>query len=131
MAKFYSSKMYFLSSLKRLEDVPETSRGSKAKSFFVEMKKTLSEVHFNQVMKALQGYKASDDLQALLEATTFLSEDRCTHSLLRGGCSARPLEHLLRNPGDHLWTQETQETQTQRGCSPDPQEEQTDSVSPA
>lgn len=88
--------------LSKLETVPETSSGSKAKSFLVEMKQTLSQVNFNQVMKALQSYKTSDDLPALLGATTFLSEDSSTHSLLRGGCATLQLQRLLRNPGERL-----------------------------
>ncbi|XP_075902006.1 regulator of telomere elongation helicase 1 isoform X1 [Nelusetta ayraudi] len=68
------------------EDVSQESGESKAKSFLAEMKKTLSQVNFNLVVRALQSYKTSDDLQALLTATAFLSEDGSTHSLLQGIC---------------------------------------------
>lgn len=70
------------------EEVSQESGESKAKSFLAEMKKTLSQVNFNLVVRALQSYKTSDDLQALLTATAFLSEDGSAHSLLRGWCSA-------------------------------------------
>lgn len=83
-----------------LEDVSEESSESKARSFLAEMKKTLSQVNFNQVVHALQSYKASDDLQALLAATAFLSEDGSTHSLLRGWWPALQLQCLGRKPGE-------------------------------
>lgn len=82
----------FLQQSSKLEVV---SGGSRVKTFLVEIKNTLSQVNFNQVMQALQSYKASDDLQALLAATAFLSEERSNHNLLRGGCSYRcPGERL-------------------------------------
>lgn len=82
------------------EDVSEESGESKAKSFLAEMKKTLSQVNFNLVVHALQSYKASDDLQALLTATAFLSEDGSTHRLLRGWWSAPQPQCLTRKPGE-------------------------------
>lgn len=81
-------------------EVSEESNESKAKSFLAEMKKTLSQVNFNQVVHALQSYKTSDDLQGLLAATAFLSEDGSTHSLLRGWWAAPRLACLIRRPGE-------------------------------
>lgn len=82
------------------EDVSQESGESKAKSFLAEMKKTLSQVNFNLVVRALQSYKTSDDLQALLTATAFLSEDGSTHSLLQGWWSAPQPQGLIRKPGE-------------------------------
>lgn len=82
------------------EEVSQESGESKAKSFLAEMKKTLSQVNFNLVVRALQSYKTSDDLQALLTATAFLSEDGSSHSLLRGWCSAPQPQGLTRKPGE-------------------------------
>uniref|UniRef100_A0A671VTF0 Regulator of telomere elongation helicase 1 n=1 Tax=Sparus aurata TaxID=8175 RepID=A0A671VTF0_SPAAU len=57
---------------------------SRAKTFLAEMKKSLSQVTFECIVQALQTYKKSDNLDALLTKTTVLSEDANTHSLLRG-----------------------------------------------
>lgn len=77
-----------MKNLPKSEEVPDTSGWSRAKSFLMEMKKSLSQVNFTQVMVALQKYKTTDDIQALLEATTFVSEDRSTRGLLQGGWPA-------------------------------------------
>uniref|UniRef100_A0A671VSG6 Regulator of telomere elongation helicase 1 n=1 Tax=Sparus aurata TaxID=8175 RepID=A0A671VSG6_SPAAU len=62
----------------------EENKDSRAKTFLAEMKKSLSQVTFECIVQALQTYKKSDNLDALLTKTTVLSEDANTHSLLRG-----------------------------------------------
>uniref|UniRef100_A0A665WG27 Regulator of telomere elongation helicase 1 n=1 Tax=Echeneis naucrates TaxID=173247 RepID=A0A665WG27_ECHNA len=49
-----------------------------------KMKKSLSQVNFDRIIQALQSYKKTDDVDLLLTETTVLTEDRNTHSLLRG-----------------------------------------------
>uniref|UniRef100_A0A3B4BKS9 Regulator of telomere elongation helicase 1 n=1 Tax=Periophthalmus magnuspinnatus TaxID=409849 RepID=A0A3B4BKS9_9GOBI len=41
-------------------------KASRAKGFLAEMKKTLSQVHFERIIQALQTYKKTDDLDTLL-----------------------------------------------------------------
>lgn len=67
----------------------EENKDSRAKTFLAEMKKSLSQVTFECIVQALQTYKKSDNLDALLTKTTVLSEDANTHSLLRGKSSAQ------------------------------------------
>uniref|UniRef100_A0A3Q3K5R3 Regulator of telomere elongation helicase 1 n=1 Tax=Monopterus albus TaxID=43700 RepID=A0A3Q3K5R3_MONAL len=55
-----------------------------AKTFLAEMKKSLSEVNFDRIIRALQTYKKTDNLDVLLTETAVLTEDTNTHSLLRG-----------------------------------------------
>uniref|UniRef100_A0A674NQG1 Regulator of telomere elongation helicase 1 n=1 Tax=Takifugu rubripes TaxID=31033 RepID=A0A674NQG1_TAKRU len=55
-----------------------------AKSFLGEMKKSLSQVNFDQIIVALQSYKTTDSLEALLSTTSVLTEDANTHNLFRG-----------------------------------------------
>ncbi|KAJ0036143.1 hypothetical protein NQD34_004820 [Periophthalmus magnuspinnatus] len=57
---------------------------SRAKGFLAEMKKTLSQVHFERIIQALQTYKKTDDLDTLLVETSVLAEDANTHTLLCG-----------------------------------------------
>uniref|UniRef100_A0A665WFB9 Regulator of telomere elongation helicase 1 n=1 Tax=Echeneis naucrates TaxID=173247 RepID=A0A665WFB9_ECHNA len=59
-------------------------KASKIKMFLAEMKKSLSQVNFDRIIQALQSYKKTDDVDLLLTETTVLTEDRNTHSLLRG-----------------------------------------------
>lgn len=76
-----------LSTLKKknnLEDVSVESKTNKAKTFLGEMKKSLSQVNFDQIIVALQSYKTTDSLEALLSKTLVLTEDANTHSLFRG-----------------------------------------------
>lgn len=60
------------------------SKTNKAKSFLGEMKKSLSQVNFDQIIVALQSYKTTDSLEALLSKTSVLTEDANTHNLFRG-----------------------------------------------
>lgn len=60
------------------------SKRNKAKSFLSEMKKSLSQVTFEQIVTALQSYKTSDSLEVLLSKMTVLTEDANTHGLFRG-----------------------------------------------
>lgn len=62
----------------------ERKRG-KAKAFLSEMKKSLSQVTFEQIVTALQSYKTSDSLETLLSKMAVLTEDANTHGLFRGG----------------------------------------------
>ncbi|XP_070696234.1 regulator of telomere elongation helicase 1 [Pempheris klunzingeri] len=66
------------------EDVPEEGKASRAKNFLAEMKKSLSQVTFDNIVQALQTYKKTDNMDALLTETAVLTEDANTHSLLRG-----------------------------------------------
>ncbi|KAG7521076.1 regulator of telomere elongation helicase 1 isoform X1 [Solea senegalensis] len=67
-----------------LEDVSAEGKASRAKIFLADMKKSLSQVNFERIVQALQTYKKTDDLEALLTDTAVLAEDTNTHSLLRG-----------------------------------------------
>lgn len=60
------------------------SKTNKAKSFLSEMKKSLSQVNFDQIVEALQSYKTTDSLEALLSETLVLTEDANTHNMFRG-----------------------------------------------
>lgn len=62
----------------------EEGKGSSAKRFLAEMKMSLSQVNFNIIVQALQNYKKTDNLDALLSKIIFLSKDAKTHSLLQG-----------------------------------------------
>uniref|UniRef100_A0A674MNE4 Regulator of telomere elongation helicase 1 n=1 Tax=Takifugu rubripes TaxID=31033 RepID=A0A674MNE4_TAKRU len=53
-------------------------------TFLGEMKKSLSQVNFDQIIVALQSYKTTDSLEALLSTTSVLTEDANTHNLFRG-----------------------------------------------
>ncbi|KAM3872221.1 regulator of telomere elongation helicase 1 [Diretmus argenteus] len=67
------------------EHQSEEGKASRAKRFLGEMKKSLSHVNFQRIMKALQTYKTTDDLDVLVtEAADLLTGDANTHSLLRG-----------------------------------------------
>uniref|UniRef100_A0A665WFC2 Regulator of telomere elongation helicase 1 n=1 Tax=Echeneis naucrates TaxID=173247 RepID=A0A665WFC2_ECHNA len=66
------------------EQVCVTLDCHKIKMFLAEMKKSLSQVNFDRIIQALQSYKKTDDVDLLLTETTVLTEDRNTHSLLRG-----------------------------------------------
>ncbi|KAM6924811.1 regulator of telomere elongation helicase 1 [Xenentodon cancila] len=66
------------------EDVSEEGKASRAKQFLADMKKSLSKVTFDRIVRALQTYKAGDNLDELLTETAVLSEDANTHCLLRG-----------------------------------------------
>ncbi|KAM7412359.1 hypothetical protein PAMA_022037 [Pampus argenteus] len=66
------------------EVVPEENKASRAKKFLAEMKKSLSQVNFERIVQALQTYKKTDNLDALLTETVVLTEDTNTHSLLWG-----------------------------------------------
>lgn len=48
------------------------------------MKKSLSQLTFEQIVTALQSYKTSDSLDVLLSKMEVLTEDTNTHSLFRG-----------------------------------------------
>lgn len=50
------------------------------------MKKSLSQLTFEQIVTALQSYKTSDSLDVLLSKMEVLTEDTNTHSLFRGVC---------------------------------------------
>lgn len=53
----------------------------------LELKKSLSQESFTQMMHALQAYKATDNLDDLVaKAADLLIQDLNTHILLRGMC---------------------------------------------
>uniref|UniRef100_A0AAQ4QGJ9 Regulator of telomere elongation helicase 1 n=1 Tax=Gasterosteus aculeatus aculeatus TaxID=481459 RepID=A0AAQ4QGJ9_GASAC len=60
------------------------SSGGRVKAFLAEMKRSLSQFNFERVIRALQTYKKSDELEALLAGAAVLAEDANTHRLLRG-----------------------------------------------
>ncbi|KAF7658691.1 hypothetical protein LDENG_00009250, partial [Lucifuga dentata] len=66
------------------EDVSEEDKANRAKTFLAEMKKSLSQINFQQIVQALQSYKKTDKLDVLLAETAMLAEDANTHALLRG-----------------------------------------------
>ncbi|XP_034733746.1 regulator of telomere elongation helicase 1 [Etheostoma cragini] len=57
---------------------------SRVKDFLAEMKTSLSQISFDRIIKALQTYKKTDNLDVLLTETAALTQDANTHSLLRG-----------------------------------------------
>uniref|UniRef100_A0A3Q4GCI1 Regulator of telomere elongation helicase 1 n=1 Tax=Neolamprologus brichardi TaxID=32507 RepID=A0A3Q4GCI1_NEOBR len=61
-----------------------SGKASRAKKFLADMKKSLSQVSFDRIIRALQTYKKTDDLDHLLTETAILSEDANTQSLLHG-----------------------------------------------
>ncbi|XP_047464709.1 regulator of telomere elongation helicase 1 isoform X1 [Mugil cephalus] len=65
------------------EDVFEEWKASRAKNFLADMKKSLSQVTFDCMVRALQTYKSTDNLDVLLNETSVLTEDTNTHNLLR------------------------------------------------
>ncbi|XP_011619108.1 regulator of telomere elongation helicase 1 [Takifugu rubripes] len=69
---------------KNPDEASVESKTNKAKSFLGEMKKSLSQVNFDQIIVALQSYKTTDSLEALLSTTSVLTEDANTHNLFRG-----------------------------------------------
>ncbi|RVE71231.1 hypothetical protein OJAV_G00072690 [Oryzias javanicus] len=68
----------------RSEDLSEEDKTVRAKLFLADMKKSLSKVTFDRVVQALQTYKKTDELDALLTRTAVLTEDANTHRLFRG-----------------------------------------------
>ncbi|KAM4610026.1 regulator of telomere elongation helicase 1 [Polymixia lowei] len=67
------------------QDVSQGKQPDKVKGFLAEMKKSLSQVNFQRAVQALQTYKKTDNLDALLtEAADLFIQDANTHSLLRG-----------------------------------------------
>uniref|UniRef100_A0A3B3SL80 Regulator of telomere elongation helicase 1 n=1 Tax=Paramormyrops kingsleyae TaxID=1676925 RepID=A0A3B3SL80_9TELE len=59
-------------------------RADKARAFLGVIKDTLSQLNFQKVMEALQQYKKTDDLQALLtDIVDVFAKDSNTHNLLR------------------------------------------------
>lgn len=70
------------------EDLSEEGKASRAKKFLADMKKSLSQVSFDRIIRALQTYKKTDNLDHLLTETAILSEDTNTQSLLHGKSSA-------------------------------------------
>lgn len=55
----------------------------------LELKKSLSQESFTQMMHALQVYKATDNLNNLMaKAADLLLQDPNTHILLRGVCES-------------------------------------------
>uniref|UniRef100_A0A3Q3CXN1 Regulator of telomere elongation helicase 1 n=1 Tax=Haplochromis burtoni TaxID=8153 RepID=A0A3Q3CXN1_HAPBU len=62
----------------------QVSGASRAKKFLADMKKSLSQVSFDRIIRALQTYKKTDNLDHLLTETAILSEDTNTQSLLHG-----------------------------------------------
>ncbi|XP_068180728.1 regulator of telomere elongation helicase 1 isoform X2 [Antennarius striatus] len=65
-------------------EVSDEVKGSRAKALLAEMKKSLSQVTFDQIIQALQNYKKTDNMDILLSEISVLSEDVNTHSLLKG-----------------------------------------------
>ncbi|XP_061113879.1 regulator of telomere elongation helicase 1 isoform X2 [Conger conger] len=62
----------------------EETKAEKAKVFLAAVKRSLSQVNFQQIMQALQTYKRADDLDQLLAVVVELfTEDANTHALLR------------------------------------------------
>ncbi|CAJ1055220.1 regulator of telomere elongation helicase 1 isoform X1 [Xyrichtys novacula] len=68
----------------KLVDVPEESKATRAKTFVEEMRKCLSQKSYSHIVKALQMYKKTDDVDILLAGTTVLIEDPNTHCLVQG-----------------------------------------------
>ncbi|XP_033941971.1 LOW QUALITY PROTEIN: regulator of telomere elongation helicase 1 [Pseudochaenichthys georgianus] len=66
------------------EAVSGEGTSSRVKGFLAEMKKSLSQCNFEQIVQTLQTYKKTDDLDVLLTDTAVLTEDANTYSLLRG-----------------------------------------------
>ncbi|XP_056130161.1 regulator of telomere elongation helicase 1 [Lampris incognitus] len=67
------------------ENVSQENKAGQAKWFLADMKKSLSQVNFERIMKALHSYKKTDDLEVLWrESADLLTGDANTHSLLRG-----------------------------------------------
>ncbi|KAJ8369650.1 hypothetical protein SKAU_G00096780 [Synaphobranchus kaupii] len=66
------------------QSAQEETKAEKAKVFLAAVKRSLSQVNFQQIMHALQSYKRADDLdQLLLVLAELFTEDRNTHVLLR------------------------------------------------
>ncbi|XP_028265635.1 regulator of telomere elongation helicase 1 isoform X2 [Parambassis ranga] len=66
------------------DDMSEEDKGSRAKKFLADMKKSLSQASFERIVQALQTYKKTDNLDILLKETAVLTEDTNTHGLFRG-----------------------------------------------
>ncbi|KAI4825816.1 hypothetical protein KUCAC02_021482 [Chaenocephalus aceratus] len=66
------------------EAVSGEGTSSRVKGFLAEMKKSLSQCNFEQIVQTLQTYKKTDDLDGLLTDTAVLTEDANTYSLLHG-----------------------------------------------
>uniref|UniRef100_A0A3B3CSV6 Regulator of telomere elongation helicase 1 n=1 Tax=Oryzias melastigma TaxID=30732 RepID=A0A3B3CSV6_ORYME len=78
------------------EDLSEEKKTTRAKRFLAGMKKSFSKVTFDRVVHALQTYKQTDELDALLSEMAVLAEDTNTHSLLRGFYQFVRPHHKLR-----------------------------------
>uniref|UniRef100_A0A8C9TTG6 Regulator of telomere elongation helicase 1 n=1 Tax=Scleropages formosus TaxID=113540 RepID=A0A8C9TTG6_SCLFO len=66
------------------EDIPEETKAEKAKAFLQVLKESLSQVHLQRIMLALQKYKKADSLQELLdEVVDLFAKDSNTYTLLR------------------------------------------------
>ncbi|XP_062868551.1 regulator of telomere elongation helicase 1 [Trichomycterus rosablanca] len=93
----------------------ESSAAGKGKAFMLELKKNLSQESFTQVMHALQVYKATDNLNDLVEnAADRLMQDANTHNLLRG------LYQFIRPHHKKQFDEKCQEL-TGKGCGYKPQ----------
>ncbi|KAF3859832.1 hypothetical protein F7725_000087, partial [Dissostichus mawsoni] len=95
------------------EAITGEGTSSRVKGFLAEMKKSLSQCNFEQIVQTLQTYKKTDDLDVLLTDTAVLTEDanttacsafirphhkqrfdeRC-RELTGGGCSYEPSHSL-------------------------------------
>ena len=65
------------------------------------MKKSLSQFNYERIIRALQSYKKTKDLDVLLTETAVLTEDANTHKLLRGKTSDRLSSFfLLQSPSE-------------------------------
>ncbi|KAF4083439.1 hypothetical protein AMELA_G00141320 [Ameiurus melas] len=113
----------------------DCSAACKGKAFMLELKKSLSQESFTQIMYALQVYKATDNLNDLVaKAADLLIQDPNTHILLRGiyqfvrphhkmqfdekcrlltgkGCGYKP-EHSLSREERRLLVEETAKVET-------------------
>uniref|UniRef100_A0A8C9VTT5 Regulator of telomere elongation helicase 1 n=1 Tax=Scleropages formosus TaxID=113540 RepID=A0A8C9VTT5_SCLFO len=70
--------------LKLIQDIPEETKAEKAKAFLQVLKESLSQVHLQRIMLALQKYKKADSLQELLdEVVDLFAKDSNTYTLLR------------------------------------------------
>uniref|UniRef100_A0A8C9TRX0 Regulator of telomere elongation helicase 1 n=1 Tax=Scleropages formosus TaxID=113540 RepID=A0A8C9TRX0_SCLFO len=64
--------------------IPEETKAEKAKAFLQVLKESLSQVHLQRIMLALQKYKKADSLQELLdEVVDLFAKDSNTYTLLR------------------------------------------------
>uniref|UniRef100_W5UKB9 Regulator of telomere elongation helicase 1 n=1 Tax=Ictalurus punctatus TaxID=7998 RepID=W5UKB9_ICTPU len=118
----------------------DCSAACKGKAFMLELKKSLSQESFTQIMYALQVYKATDNLDDLVaKAADLLIQDPNTHILLRGiyqfvrphhkmqfdekcrlltgkGCGYKP-EHSLSREERRLLMEQTAKVETSEVCT--------------